>query len=93
MLAFLRRQDWFLNVTVLFLALCSLLILSSINTGLFIQQLIWFGIGALVIVLFTAIDWRPLTNYRWAILFIYLFSILLLVITYFVAPPIRHTRS
>ncbi len=88
-----KKQDWLLNAAVLFLAAASLLILSSIDRGLFWQQLIWFVVGLLVIALFTKIDWRPLTSYKWAIFGIYLAAILLLVITYFVAPPIRSTRS
>ncbi len=93
MLTFLRSQDWLLNAAVLFLAVCSLLILSSISTELFIQQVIWFGVGALIVAVFTLWDWRPLANYRWAIFLIYLFSILLLAVTYFVAPTIRHAKS
>ena len=93
MSAFLRKQDWFLNGAALFLAACSLLILHSISKELFWQQLIWFGVGILMVAFFVRVDWRPLMNCRWAILGIYLFSVLLLIITYIVAPTIRSTRS
>src|SRR3989344_5768849 len=93
MTAFLKRQDWFLNAAVLFLAAASLVTLSSINRSLFWQQLIWFAIGFSIIIFFTRIDWRPLTSYKWVILGFYLFALLLLVATYFLAPVIRSTRS
>lgn len=82
-----------MNAAVIFLAAASLLILSSIDSQLFLQQIIWFAAGFLVIFLFSFIDWRSLENYRWLILGIYLFSIALLIITYFLAPSIRSTRS
>ncbi len=90
---FLKRQDWFLNAAVIFLAAASLVILSSIDRFLFWQQLIWFLIGLGVILGFSLIDWRPLINYRWLIFGIYAASILLLIVTYFFAPDIRNTKS
>lgn len=93
MLTFIRRQDWFLNAAIIFLAVASLVILSSIELALFWQQLAWFFIGFTVILLFSLIDWRPLANYSWLILGIYVLVILLLVFTYFFAPTIRHTHS
>lgn len=93
MVSFLKAQDWFLNAAVIFLACASLLILSSIDGDLFFQQLIWFIAGFAVLFVFSLIDWRPLTNYRWLILAIYLFSVGLLILTYFLAPSIRSTRS
>lgn len=93
MVSFLKSQDWLLNASVGFLAFCSLLILSSINTTLFIQQLISFVIAALLIAGFSALDWRPLANYRWAVFLLYLLAIALLILTMIIAPTIRHTRS
>ena len=82
-----------MNGCVLFLAVISLLTIYSVKQSLFWQQAIWFGLVFLVIIIFSQIDWRPLTNYRSIIFGIYIFSILLLVITYFFAPTIRQTRS
>lgn len=93
MLAIFKKQDWLLNAAVLFLAAASLLILSSINRPLFWQQAIWFGAAFAVIFLFTAIDWRPLVNYRWLILGIYAAALVLLIATLFLAPVIRSSRS
>lgn len=93
MLTFLKRQDWFLNAAIIFLATASLVILSSIDRLLFWQQFIWFLIGFGIILAFSFIDWRPLINYRWLIFGIYAASILLLIATFIFAPSIRHTRS
>lgn len=89
----LKRHDWYLNGAVLFLAVASLTILSSVNINIFWQQLVWFLIALGLITVFSAIEWRPLVNYKWVIVSIYLASILLLIITYFFAPSIRGTKS
>jgi len=88
-----KRHDWLLNGAVLFLAAASLLILSSIDRELFWQQLIWFGVGFLVIYFFSVVDWRPLINYRWLVFSVYALATLLLALTPFLAPVIRSTRS
>ncbi|MDP1719252.1 MAG: FtsW/RodA/SpoVE family cell cycle protein [bacterium] len=93
MLSFFKRQDWFLNSAFLFLAACSLVILSSIGRGLFVSQLIWFLIAFVVMQVFAFIDWRPFFNYRWIVFGVYVFSVLLLVATFFFAPTIRESRS
>ncbi len=82
-----------MNGSALFLALCSVLIMSSINKDLFIQQLISFAVAALIIAVFSALDWRPFANYRWVVFGFYLFAILLLILTVVIAPTIRHTKS
>ena len=93
MFSLLRRQDWYLNSAIFFLALASFLILFSINQLFFWRQLIWWCAAFLIIFLFAQIDWRPLINYRWIIFSIYGASILLLAITLLAAPTIRHSRS
>ena len=82
-----------MNAAGIFLALCSLLILSSIDTGLFAQQLISFLIAALIVWLFASVDWRPLANYKWLVFGFYLFTIVLLIVTAVMAPTIRGARS
>lgn len=93
MFLFFRRQDWFLNSALLFLAASSLLILSSIDRALFWPQLIWFVIAFGVMQAFAFIDWRPFFNYRWIVFGVYLFAILLLAATFFFAPTVREARS
>ena len=89
----LKRMDWVINVSLLILATASLLTIYSINYDNFIQQAAWFGLAGILILFFSQLDWRPLIIYRWMTLSVYLFSIGLLVITYFLAPLIRGTRS
>ncbi len=89
----LKRMDWVINVSLLILATASLLTIYSINYDNFIQQAVWFGLAGILILFFSQLDWRPLIIYRWMTLSVYLFSIGLLVITYFLAPLIRGTRS
>lgn len=93
MFSFFQRQDWFLNSAFLFLAACSLVILSSIGRGLFVSQLIWFVIAFAVMQLFAFIDWRPFFNYRWIVFGVYVFAVFLLLATFFFAPTIRESRS
>jgi rod shape determining protein RodA len=93
MFSLFRRQDWWLNGAIFALLGLSLLMLSSIGGGTFRQQLIWIPLGIILIFLFAQIDWRALSSYRWIIFGIYLFSLILLVFTYFFAPVIRNTRS
>jgi len=93
MFSLFRRQDWWLNSAIFALLGLSLLMLSSIGGGPFKQQLVWLPLGVILIFLFAQIDWRALSSYRWIIFGIYLFSLVLLAMTYFFAPVIRNTRS
>src|SRR5262249_21153997 len=88
-----KRQDWVLNGAIFGLLALSLLMLYSISTSVFSQQLIWVLLGIILIFLFAQIDWRALIAFRWIIASIYLFSLALLVFTFFFAPVIRNTRS
>lgn len=88
-----RRQDWLLNAAIFGLIGASLLMLSSISTNLFYQQLGWAAIALLVIFIFAHIDWRALSAYKWIVVSIYFFSVALLIATYFFAPTIRNTRA
>lgn len=88
-----KRMDWLINGCILFLTAASLATIYSARPNLFWQQLVWFMFAWAAIFILAQIDWRPLINYRWIIFAIYFFSIALLVVTYFFAPMIRHTRS
>lgn len=93
MFTILKRHDWYLNISILVLAIASLLIIYSVSAELFWQQLIWFAIGFILIFFVSLVDFRPLVNYRWFIGGVYIFAILLLVATFFLAPTIRQARS
>jgi rod shape determining protein RodA len=88
-----KRQDWLLNSAIFGLIGASLIMLRSISPDLFAQQLGWVSIAIMVIFIFAHIDWRALAAYKWIIVSIYLFSITLLIATYFFAPTIRNTRA
>ena len=87
-----KRMDWILNSSLAVLALASLLILFSGDRALFNQQLVWYGVGIVAMVMMTRIDWRPLINYPWVIYGIYSIAIVLLIATLF-ATPIRNIRG
>jgi len=88
-----RRQDWILNVTLIFLAAASLTILYSIAPEFFWRQLFWFLGAFAIIFIFILVDWRSLTAYRWLVISFYAASLLLLIATLIFAPTIRGTRS
>lgn len=88
-----RRQDWLLNLSLIFLAVASLTILYSATPHLFWYQAIWFGIGFAVIFLLSALDLRPLMSYRWLVVGFYIFSLLLLVATLLFGVEIRGTKA
>lgn len=75
------------------IAIFSLIVLSSISMELFWAQLIWMGIGAVIILIGIFLDWRSILSYRGFIWGIYILGVALLVLTYFTAPVIRNTRS
>src|SRR3989338_4529497 len=75
------------------LAGAGLVMLSAISTHLFLLQTLWILLGIGIVLFFYAVDWRLILTYRWVIGGLYVFVILVLVITYFKAPVIRNTRS
>ncbi len=91
--SYLRRMDWTVNVCALFLACMSLTAIASAKPTELSQQAIAFGIGITLLVLFSLVDWRPLTAHRSVVFVIYGIGLALLVATYFFAPTIRATRS
>lgn len=82
-----------LFIPVCFLAASSLVVLSSISGELFMLQLGWFFVGAIVLIIPYFIDWRAVFNYRWFIDGLYVLTILLLVVVYFSGPLINQTKS
>ena len=90
---YLKRLDWFLNLSIFFLFGAGLLSLASTAPRLFLSQLLWGVIGLGVMIWVANFDWRSFVNYRWFIFGIYGLSIFLLLITYLIAPPIRGVRA
>lgn len=90
---FLKSLDWKLNSAVLFLMASGLISLASVDLELFQKQLIFCGIGFVLIGFLAGFDWRPFINYRGIIFGFYFFSVLLLIATYFLAPSIRGAKS
>ena len=93
MTIYLKRLDWLLNFGILFLFLAGLASLFSTAPHLAWFQLLWGTIGFGLIIWVANFDWRPFINYKWFIGSIYVVSVLLLVVTYFVAPPVRGVRG
>ena len=91
--SFLNFFDWKLNLAVLFIAIVGILSLASTDQSLFYKQLIWLGVGLIIMILLVKLDWRPLINHAGIIWGIYLAVIFLLLITYFFAPSIRGSKG
>lgn len=82
-----------MNGSILFLAVASLLILYSIDFDFFWHQALWFGMGFMIIPLFSLVEWRALLSYRWLVGGIYLLCVLLLIANLIFAPTIRSVKS
>lgn len=70
-----------------------LVTLSSVSTHLFLLQLAWIGVAAVIFALFYFLDWAVVLNYRPAIIGLYAFSIALLIFVYLQGPIIRNAAS
>lgn len=89
----IKRLDWLLNFGILFLFGAGLLSLASTDRNLFWTQLGWGVLASVIVVIAANFDWRSFVNSRWFIFGTYGFSILLLILTYLLAPSIRGTRA
>lgn len=89
----IKNLDWVLNLSILFIAAASLVSLYSGDKNSFYQQILWYAIGFLLIFFASQVDWRPFLNYPRLILSIYIFSIVLLIVTFLTAPLIHGTKS
>lgn len=87
------KLDLWILGPVVYLMSAGLLIIYSIDQGLFIKQLIWVLLGLAIICGFSYFNLRALFSYRWIVLSIYLTLTLLLFATYFLATPIAGTKS
>ena len=89
----IKNLDWVLNVPVALIGLAGLISLLSGDVGLFYRQLMWFAIGFALILVISQIDFRPFENHPWAIFGFYAIALAALLLTYFIAPPIRGVRG
>ncbi len=89
----LKNLDWVLNFSIFFIAGAGLISLLSADVGLFYKQLAWIFLGFILIVFISQIDLRPFEKYPKAIFGFYVFTLLLLVLTYFIAPSVRGARA
>jgi rod shape determining protein RodA len=88
----LKIDAWLLG-SVLFLLTAGSVTLASIDHSLFIKQIIWIVLALAVMFILPYLNLRAIFSYRWVILTIYLGTLLLLVLTYFVAPGIKGHHS
>ena len=94
----LRKLDWTLIIVAILLVGIGLLSIysSSLGKGDFLtfkKQIIFFGIGMLLMILISFFDWRTLREDPYLILILYFLCLFLLVGLFFFAPEIRGTKS
>lgn len=82
---YLKRFDPAIVFSVFGLTGISLSIIASTTAPLFFQQLIFFAVGGLFYLVFSSIDYRIWTKFKWIL---YLVSLVLLLIT-FLGPVVR----
>lgn len=75
------------------LVVSGIVTLFAVSPHSFYLQLIWVLLGAAIVFVFTAIDWRSVFNHRWIIWGFYGLSLLLVVFAYLKGPSIRNTHS
>ncbi|MBI3046305.1 MAG: rod shape-determining protein RodA [Candidatus Harrisonbacteria bacterium] len=90
---YLKRLDWILNFGIIFLLAAGLVSLFSTAPRLAWLQLLWAVLGLAIILALANFDWRPFVNYRWFTFGCYWLSVILLIVTYVVAPPVRGVRA
>jgi len=89
----LKRLDWYLTGAILLLALMGIISLAgSPEKHFFQQQILFLGIGLLLMILVSFFDWRALKENSFFIISLYLAGIALLVGLFFFAPVIREVR-
>lgn len=89
----LKNLDWILNASIFFIGLAGLVSLLSSAPDLFYKQAVFFIISFIFILLVSQIDFRPFENHPRAIFGFYFIVMALLLLTYFIASPIRGVRG
>ena len=98
MLRHLKQLDWILIVSAVLLVSIGLLSLysSSLGKGDFLnfkKQIIFLGVGFLLMIFLSFFDWRGLKDDPYFILTIYFICVLALIGLFFFAPEIRGVKS
>ncbi len=97
-IAYLKKFDWALVISAVSLSAIGLLFLYffCVNSGDFFnfqKQLIFFGVGLSLMILFSFFDLRILRNKSFLIGGFYFFSLALLIGLFFFAPQIRGAKG
>lgn len=93
MTRFFKKTDWSLTAAVLTITAFGLVNLLTGNINLFYRQLNWVMIGVAFLFLIPAINLKQLASYRWIVVGIFIFSLLLLLSTHFFGITINYSRS
>jgi rod shape determining protein RodA len=92
----LKKLDWPMILCAIFLVLIGLLSIYSSSRGNFLnfKKQIFFSIfGFFLMIFISLLDWRPLKESPYLILFFYFLCIISLILLFFFAPEIRGTKS
>lgn len=92
----LKKLDWFLVTTTLFLIGIGLLFIYTSSRGDFLnfkKQVIFFITGVFLMLLISFVDWRIIREQTNLILFSYIICLIFLIGLFFFAPQIRGVRS
>ncbi len=97
-LLYLKKLDWIMIISALLLTGFGLLSIFSSSLGKgdmwnFKKQIIFFGVGIFIMILFSFFDWRYFRDDPYLIIILYFISLLSLVGLFFFAPEIRGTKS
>ncbi|MFC1663741.1 rod shape-determining protein RodA [Patescibacteria group bacterium] len=93
-----KRLDWVIIVSAFLLVGIGLLSIYSSSLGKedffnFKKQIIFFGIGIILMILLSFFDWRVFRNDPYLILVLYLFCLISLAGLFWFAPEIRGVKS
>jgi rod shape determining protein RodA len=92
-MSFLRNIDWKLQGSAFVLMGAGLLSLLSSSHDLFYKQLMWIAIGLAVFLFIVSIDLRSFFSHKGFVRGLYVISVMLLLVTYLVAPQIKGNRA
>lgn len=99
LLTHFKKLDWILVILAFLVTGFGLLSIYSSSIGgrgdfsNFYKQILFLGMGFLIMIVVSFFDWRILKNDPYLILTLYFFSLLALVGLFFFAPEIRGVRS
>ena len=98
MFKFLKKMDWVMIVSAILLVVIGLFSIHSSSLAKnsfsnFQKQLFFFGVGIVLMFLFSLFDWRSLRQDPYLILILYFLALLSLVLLLFLAPEIRGVKK